>query len=59
MLLVGFLREDRVAPSLKCRETLTQDARNAAVEPYGAARESFEQPPIMADQNDDVPASRE
>ena len=31
MLLVSFLREDRVAPSLKCRETLIQDARNAAV----------------------------
>src|SRR5712672_2562247 len=48
MLLVGFLREDRVAPSLKCRETLIQDARNATVQPYGAAREPFKQPPIMA-----------
>jgi hypothetical protein len=41
MLLVGFLREDRVAPSLKRRETLIQDARNAAVEPKGVARGSF------------------
>ena len=57
MLRGGFLREDRVAPSLKCREALIQDVRNAAVEPYRAARESFEQPPIMADQNDAGPHS--
>jgi hypothetical protein len=57
MLLAGFLLEDRIALRLERRKTLIQDARNAPVEPYGAAREPFEQPPIMADQNDAAPHS--
>src|SRR5437016_14300681 len=51
VLLAFFLLQDCIAPRLECRETLVQHSRNSAVEPYGAAREPFEQPSVMADQH--------
>ena len=51
VLFAGFLFEDRVAPRLEGGKTLVQHARDAAVEPYRASREPFEQPAVMADQH--------
>ena len=50
MLLAGLLLERGVAPRLECLETFVEWAGNAAVEPYGGARDSFEQPTVVADQ---------
>ena len=50
VLLAGLLLERGVAPWLECLETFVEGAGNAAVEPYGGARASFEQPTVVADQ---------
>src|SRR5580704_7136794 len=52
VLLAFLLLEYRVTPALERRETLFEHPSNAAVEPYGAAREPFEQPSVMTDQDD-------
>ena len=52
VLFVLLLFEDRVAPRLERRETLVQRPGDAAVEPDRGAREAFEQPSVVADQDD-------
>ena len=52
VLFAFLLFEDRVAPRLETGKTLVERAGDAAVEPYGRAREAFEQPAVMADQHD-------
>jgi hypothetical protein len=52
VLLVFLLLEYRVPPTLERREPLFEHPGNTAVEPYGTVREPFEQPSIMADQDD-------
>jgi hypothetical protein len=51
VLLAGLLFERGVAPRLERLEALVEGPGNAAVEPYGGARESFEQPTVVADQH--------
>src|SRR5262252_669248 len=52
MLLVSLLLEYRAAPTLEQCETLFEHPGNTPVEPYGTVREPFEQPSVMADQDD-------
>src|SRR5207248_2737146 len=52
VLLVFLLLEYRVPPTLERRETLFEHPGNTAIEPYGTVREPFEQPSVMANQDD-------
>ena len=52
LVLVAFLFfEHLIAPFLERRETALDAPRDAAIEPYGGARQSREEAPVVADQD--------